>query len=84
MLHFQLLLWKQVVTNGEYYEVNSLLTRAQILNEPVRDLPILPGPASSIEPDIMYSSISGTAAVEGNSAVVLLNQSILEVKSFKN
>ncbi len=47
-------------------EVNSLLIRAQVLNETVRDLPILPDLASSIEPDIMYSSISGTAAIEGN------------------
>lgn len=62
------------LTRGKFYfcnefdspEVNSLLIRAQILNETVRDLPILPALSSSIEPDIMYSSISGTAAIEGN------------------
>ncbi len=47
-------------------ELDSLLIRATILNETIRDLPILPELASSIEPDIMYSSIAGTAAIEGN------------------
>lgn len=62
------------LTRGKFYfcsefnssEIDSLLVRAQILNETIRDLPILPELASSIEPDIMYSSISGTAAIEGN------------------
>jgi Fic family protein len=62
------------LTRGMFYfssefdssEMDSLLFRAQILNETIRDLPILPELASSIEPDIMYSSISGTAAIEGN------------------
>ncbi len=48
------------------HRIYSLLLRAIILNETVADLPILPALASNIEPDIMYSSISGTAAIEGN------------------
>lgn len=47
-------------------KVNSLLIRANILNETIVDLPILPKLSSSLEPEIMYSSISGTAAIEGN------------------
>lgn len=47
-------------------EINNLLVRAIVLNETVVDLPILPELASRLEPDIMYSSISGTAMIEGN------------------
>ena len=46
--------------------INSLLVRAIVLNETVVDLPILPELSSHLEPDIMYSSISGTAMIEGN------------------
>lgn len=46
--------------------INNLLIRAMVLNETVVDLPILPEFSSKIEPEIMYSSISGTAAIEGN------------------
>jgi Fic family protein len=47
-------------------KVNDLLIRAIVLNETIRDLPILPKLSSRLEPEIMYSSISGTAAIEGN------------------
>lgn len=47
-------------------QVDSLLMRATILSETIVDLPILPELASQIQPDIMYSSIAGTAAIEGN------------------
>lgn len=47
-------------------QVNDLLIRAIVLNETVVDLPILPKLSSRLEPEIMYSSISGTAAIEGN------------------
>lgn len=47
-------------------ELEPLLLTAAILNQTICDLPILPELASSIEPEIMYSSISGTAAIEGN------------------
>jgi Fic family protein len=47
-------------------QIDSLLIRATILTETIIDLPILPELASRIQPDIMYSSISGTAAIEGN------------------
>lgn len=50
----------------DFSQLNSLLVRATVLNETIVDLPILPELASQIEPDIMYSSISGTAAIEGN------------------
>lgn len=47
-------------------QIDSLLIRATVLNETIVDLPILPELASRIEPEIMYSSIAGTAAIEGN------------------
>lgn len=47
-------------------QVDNLLVRAVVLNETISDLPILPELASQIEPEIMYSSIAGTAAIEGN------------------
>jgi Fic family protein len=47
-------------------KINDLLIRAIVLNEMIVDLPILPKLSSQLEPDIMYSSISGTAAIEGN------------------
>ncbi len=47
-------------------QVDNLLVRAVVLNETITDLPILPELASQIEPEIMYSSIAGTAAIEGN------------------
>lgn len=46
--------------------ITNLLVRAMVLNETVVDLPILPELSSRLEPDIMYSSISGTAMIEGN------------------
>jgi Fic family protein len=50
----------------DHTRISGLLIHATILNETIADLPILPALASSLEPDIMYSSISGTAAIEGN------------------
>lgn len=47
-------------------KINNLLVHAVVLNETVADLPILPELSSRLEPDIMYSSISGTAMIEGN------------------
>lgn len=47
-------------------QINNLLVRTIVLNETIVDLPILPELASHIEPEIMYSSIAGTAAIEGN------------------
>jgi Fic family protein len=47
-------------------QINNLLVRAMVLNETVVDLPISPELSSRLEPDIMYSSISGTAMIEGN------------------
>ena len=54
--------------NEEYdtSQIERLLVRATVLKETIVDLPILPELASQIQPDIMYSSISGTAAIEGN------------------
>jgi len=54
----------------DFSQIDSLLVRATVLNETIVDLPILPGLASQIQPDIMYSSISGTAAIEGNPITV--------------
>ena len=47
-------------------KVNDLLIRAIVLNETIVDLPILPELVSVLEPDIIFSSISATAALEGN------------------
>jgi Fic family protein len=73
---FKAAIVKSVLTfkSGKFYfseeydasQIDSLLVRATVLNETIVDLPILPELASQIEPDIMYSSISGTAAIEGN------------------
>ena len=49
----------------DHAKISELLVRAIVLNETIVDLPILPALASSLEPDIMYSSICGTAA-QGN------------------
>ena len=46
--------------------IGKLLVRAAVLNETVTDLPVLPELAAQLDPDIMYSSISGTAMIEGN------------------
>ena len=73
-------LMKEFLTfkSGKFYfnekydssQIDSLLVRATVLNETIADLPILPELASQIQPDIMYSSISGTAAIEGNPITV--------------
>ena len=47
-------------------KINNLLVRASVLNETVTDLPVLPELAYQLDPGIMYSSISGTAMIEGN------------------
>ena len=52
--------------NYDASQIDRLLIKAIVLNETIVDLPILPELASSIDPEIMYSSISGTAAIEGN------------------
>lgn len=60
--------------SGKFYFCNEydeqtilpLLVQASVLNETVSDLPILPELSSRMDPDIMYSSIAGTAAIEGN------------------
>lgn len=50
----------------DYQKTNDLLVRANVLNETIVDLPILPKLSARLELEIMYSSISGTAAIEGN------------------
>ncbi len=42
------------------------ISRAAILNTTISDIPMLPQQASDMDADIMASSISGTAAIEGN------------------
>jgi Fic family protein len=46
--------------------VNSQDIQASVLNDALLELPILPELAARIDPDIMYSSVAGTAAIEGN------------------
>lgn len=67
---------KEVMTykSGKFYfsdeygteKVKNFLVRAEVLNEIIASLPILPELAASFEPEIMYGSIAGTAAIEGN------------------
>lgn len=52
--------------NYDSSQIDNLLIHATVLTETIVDLPILPELASQIQPDIMYSSIAGTAAIEGN------------------
>jgi Fic family protein len=47
-------------------KIKPLLAESKVLNEIVKDLPVLPKLAAQLNPDIIYSSISGTAMIEGN------------------
>ncbi|MBN1929306.1 MAG: Fic family protein [Chlorobiaceae bacterium] len=47
--------------------IEKLLVEASILNATINDLPILPKWSSQIDPELLYSSVAGTAAIEGNS-----------------
>jgi len=47
-------------------ELTPLLTESLILRELINELPILPQLASRLEEEVIRSSISGTAAIEGN------------------
>lgn len=47
--------------------IEKLLVEASTLNAAISDLPILPKWSSQIEPELLYSSVAGTAAIEGNS-----------------
>jgi Fic family protein len=46
--------------------IEKLLVVASTLTDAIHDLPILPKWSSQIDPDILYSSVAGTAAIEGN------------------
>lgn len=47
--------------------IEKLLVEASTLNSAISDLPILPQWSSQIDPELLYSSVAGTAAIEGNS-----------------
>ncbi|ACF10533.1 filamentation induced by cAMP protein Fic [Chlorobaculum parvum NCIB 8327] len=47
--------------------IEKLLVEAKTLSDAIHDLPILPKWASKIDPELLYSSVAGTAAIEGNS-----------------
>lgn len=47
--------------------IEILLVEASTLNSAINNLPILPGWSSQIDPELLYSSIASTAAIEGNS-----------------
>ncbi|MEI6758593.1 MAG: Fic family protein [Chlorobium sp.] len=42
------------------------LVEASVLIATIRDIPLLPKWSSQIDPELLYSSIAGTAAIEGN------------------
>ncbi|KAA0258832.1 Fic family protein [Deferribacter autotrophicus] len=46
--------------------IDPLLIKAIVLNETIKDLPILPNLAAQFETELMIRSIFGTAAIEGN------------------
>lgn len=46
--------------------IEKLIIEASTLNSAINDLPILPRWASQIDPELLYSSIAATAAIEGN------------------
>ena len=46
--------------------IDALLIEARVRHETINDLPVLPDLASKLEPDILYSSVAGTAAIENN------------------
>lgn len=47
-------------------KIEPLLSEVRILYKSISSLPILPSMAAQIEQEILYSSIAGTAAIEGN------------------
>ncbi len=67
---------KEVMTykSGKFYftdlydqnRISNLLWYADILQNTILSLPVLPNWSSQINPEIIYSSIAGTAAIEGN------------------
>jgi Fic family protein len=46
--------------------IEKLLVEAKTLSNAIHDLPILPKWSSQIDPELLYSSIASTAAIEGN------------------
>ncbi len=67
---------REVMTykSGKFYftdvydqnRIANLLLHANILQNTILSLPLLPDWSSQINPEIMYNSIAGTAAIEGN------------------
>jgi len=64
--------------------LSELVSRAEILNTTISDIPILPEQASDMDTLIMAESISGTAAIEGNPYTEQDIRNILEQKEAKN
>lgn len=50
----------------DHKTIDGLLMEAKVLHDTIIDLPILPDLASRLEPELLYSSIEGTAAIENN------------------
>ena len=57
---------KFVFQYPETDELEALLAQVKLLNNVVNGIPLLPRWASQIDREIMYSSIAGTARIEGN------------------
>jgi Fic family protein len=51
----------------DHNKIEKLLVEASVLANFIEDLPLLPGWSSQIDPELLYSSIASTAAIEGNS-----------------
>ncbi|ADD68956.1 filamentation induced by cAMP protein Fic [Denitrovibrio acetiphilus DSM 12809] len=64
--------------------LNEFLTRAAILNTTISDIPMLPQQASDIDTEIIASSISGTAAIDGNPYTESDIRSVMEKTDTEN
>lgn len=64
--------------------LNETLSRATILNTTISDIPMLPQQASDLDSDILATSITGTAAIDGNPYTEQDIRTVLEEKEVEN
>ncbi|PLX66051.1 MAG: Fic family protein [Denitrovibrio sp.] len=69
---------------SDYYDkkvISELISRAEILNTTISDIPMLPQQAADMDNEIVAEAITGTAAIEGNPYT---EQDILDVMNKKD
>jgi len=64
--------------------LSDMLSRAEILNTTISDIPMLPQQASDIDTEIIANSITGTAAIDGNPYSEQDIRTILDKKDVEN